>query len=59
MSGKEAEYHRHRASDELNLGLSSSSLAAARSHLRLSSLHLQRLRELEASSASERPPFIL
>ena len=55
-------YHRQRASRELNQGLASSSIPAARAHLRLSSLHFQRLRELEGgtvASPSDRPPFIL
>jgi len=56
------DYHRQRASRELNQGLASSSIPAARAHLRLSSLHFQRLRELEGgpeTTVSERPPFIL
>ena len=53
-------YHRDRASRELNLGLSSGSLAAARAHLKLSSLHFQRLRDLEGVRVrQERPPFVL
>ena len=53
-------YHRDRATRELNIGLSSASLTAARAHLKLSSLHFQRLRDLEGQGApQERPPFVL
>jgi hypothetical protein len=56
MNHDDIAYHRARASHELNLGLTSSSMAAARSHLRLSSLHMERLRLL-AGGIAERPPF--
>ena len=52
------EYHRARAGHELNLGLTSACMAAARSHLKLSWLHTERLRALEGGG-SGRPPFIL
>jgi hypothetical protein len=52
------EYHRARADHELNLGLTTACMAAARSHLKLSWLHLERLRALEGRG-SVRPPFIL
>ena len=56
----EIAYHRNRASRELNLGLASGSLPAARAHLRLSSLHFQKVRDLEGQSQQvERPPFVL
>lgn len=58
MTREEIEYHRTRARRELNLGLTSSSIPAARAHLRLSSLHLERLRALEGYVCAE-PPFIL
>lgn len=59
MSNHDIEYHRARASDELNLGLTSTSLAAARSHLKLSSLHMERLRALQGGAEAGRPPFIV
>jgi hypothetical protein len=40
-------YHSSRAMRELDLGLIAKSVPAARAHLRLSSLHLDRLRELK------------
>ena len=53
-------YHRARADRERNIGLTSSSLAAARAHLRLSSLHWQRVHELGgAGQLADRPPFVL
>lgn len=57
----EIGYHRARAARELNLGLATLSLAAARSHLRLSSLHFERARQLEGAKAPriERPVFVL
>jgi len=44
-------YHRQRASQELSLGLASGSVVVARAHLGLSSLHFERLRELESGNA--------
>jgi hypothetical protein len=52
-------YHRARASHELNLGLTSASIAAARSHLKLSSLHMERLRQLAGDDALAEPPFFV
>jgi len=60
MSDDDLHYHRQRASTELNLGLSSTSLAGARAHLRLSSLHFERARQLDGSARpAERPLFQL
>lgn len=64
MMMSDIQYHRQRASHELNLGLASSHLSAARAHLGLSTLHHQRARELEDSepqseSSAARPPFVL
>lgn len=60
---KELDYHRARAARELNLGLASSAIRVARAHLQLSSLHFQRVKELERISTRviERaePPFVL
>lgn len=59
MSRQEIDYHRTRASRELNLGLTSNSMPAARAHLRLSSLHLERLRALKGYVSADPPPLIL
>ena len=60
MEKDELAYHRARATHELNLGLTSNCLAAARSHLKLSSLHLERVRELETcETPQERPLFVM
>lgn len=40
------EYHSARAMKELDLGLLAASSAAAEAHLKLSSLHLARVRDL-------------
>lgn len=56
MTNKDIAYHRDRARHELDIGLTSNSLAAARSHLKLSSLHWQRLRELEGGAPQQDPP---
>jgi hypothetical protein len=57
---EDLSYHRQRATVELNLGLSSSSLPAARAHLRLSSLHFEKARQIDGSELpSGRPPFQL
>jgi len=52
---EEIQYHQSRAARELDLGLSASNLNAARAHLKLSSLHMQRARELGATDP--RPPL--
>ena len=44
-------YHSQRATHELDLGLSAGSASAARAHLELASMHLQRLRELTEKPA--------
>ncbi|HVF83309.1 MAG TPA: hypothetical protein VM913_03945 [Sphingomicrobium sp.] len=52
-------YHRQRAADELNRGLSSHSMPVARAHLRLSSLHFERACEIDGGKPPGRPPFQL
>jgi hypothetical protein len=52
-------YHATRSRKELSLGLMSDNMAAARSHLKLSSLHYARLCELEGRPPRARPPFVL
>jgi hypothetical protein len=60
MDMEDIAYHRARADHERNIGLASSSLAVARAHLRLSSLHWQRVLELAGTvRATERPLFVL
>jgi len=44
------EYHRRRARRELDLGLTASNFNAARSHMKLSSLHLERVREIQGAN---------
>ena len=48
------DYHRTRAMQELDLGLTASQPQAARAHLTLSSLHLQRLRQIDGEGV-QRP----
>ena len=56
----DVNYHRQRAADELNLGLTASATPVARAHLRLSSLHFEKARELSGQpQASDRPTFHL
>jgi len=45
----EADYHRARALRELDAGLGASCWSSARVHLRLSTLRMQRARELGAA----------
>jgi hypothetical protein len=56
MVQDDTEYHFARAQNELNLGLGARGGAAARAHLQLSTLHMQRARELKDQSL-ERPMF--
>ena len=53
----DATYHRERALKELSAGLVAGCSSAARAHLQLSTLHMQRARELGATLPG--PPFIL
>ena len=53
-------YHRQRAADELNLGLAANSTPVARAHLRLSSLHFEKVREMGGQAQTgDRPIFHL
>jgi hypothetical protein len=49
------QYHSKRALQELDFGLTASSTAAARAHLRLSSLHMEQARALGGSPLAPRP----
>ncbi len=49
------DYHSMRAKRELDLGFTADGTAAARSHLQLASLHMQRLRELSSEPRSREP----
>jgi hypothetical protein len=51
------DYHSKRAVSELDRGLISQSMEAARAHLRLSSLHFERARELSGRLYSSTPPL--
>jgi hypothetical protein len=53
------EYHSTRAREELDLGLIAQGMAAARSHLQLASLHMQRVRELSGSRVSTGVPALM
>lgn len=52
-SGDRARLHEDRAMEELDLALGAGSLAAARAHLQLSSLHLDRMRDLREDRIPE------
>ena len=55
VDSDDIRYHQARAARELDMGLSTSCLNAARAHLQLSSLHTQRARELGATEG--KPPL--
>ena len=48
-------YHSERATRELDLGLTAETLSAARAHLKLASMHMERVRELTGTTLS--PPL--
>jgi len=52
----EADYHTERAVAELAAGLSAACIPSARAHLRLSTMHMERARDLDAPPL--KPPFI-
>ena len=53
----ELDFHRNRAGEELNRGLTAGHIIAARTHLTLASMHMQRVRELDPGAARARPPL--
>ncbi len=56
---EQIEYHQERAARELSLGLTASSVQAARAHLQLSSMHREQLRALGADAGTSKPPLIM
>lgn len=59
MTKKDLSYHRDRSLQELHLGLTAPSIGAARSHLRLSTLHMEKVLEMSRSDVMPRPLFVL
>jgi hypothetical protein len=55
VKSDDIQYHQTRAARELDMGLSTSCLNAARAHLQLSSLHMRRARELGGTDG--KPPL--
>lgn len=53
------QYHSTRAQDEMGLGLRAQAIPAARAHLQLASLHMQRVRELAGSKATPEKPVLI
>ena len=53
------EYHEQRAARELSLGLTAQSVAAARAHLQLSSMHREQMRALGENLGLSKPPLIM
>ena len=56
---EDVTYHSERALSELHLGLIAPSIAVARSHLQLSSLHMRKVLDLRGSIRGSRPPCIV
>ena len=55
MEDADLEYHKRRATAELDRGLTSTHIVAARAHLALASMHMQRVRELSEPGARLEP----
>ena len=53
------EYHEARAAHEMSLGLTAKSIAAARAHLQLSSMHRERIRGIAGAGATSKPPQVM
>jgi hypothetical protein len=53
------QYHENRAEREMSLGLTATSIAAARAHLQLSSMHREQVRALSAQVGVSKPPMIM
>ena len=47
------EYHTHRATREMDLGLTSERMSASRAHLGLAALHFERVRQLASASGEK------
>ena len=58
-SQDQIHYHQQRALAELDLGLIAGTMEAARAHLKLSSLHMQKMHRLQGVSAQAKPPCIM
>ena len=52
------DYHRSRATHELDRGLTAPHVNAARAHLKLASMHMQRVRELGPTGAGREKPLL-
>ncbi|WP_129794377.1 hypothetical protein [Sphingosinicella sp. CPCC 101087] len=52
---EDLDYHSERALCELRLGLTSPSMAVARSHLQLSSLHMKKVIEMRGGGRKTQP----
>jgi hypothetical protein len=59
MEQENLAYHSQRALSELHLGLTSASIGAARSHLQLSSLHMEKVLEMRGPGVRTRPICIV
>jgi hypothetical protein len=55
MQQFDVDYHQRRARQELDLGLTANMTKVAQAHLKLASLHMQRLREAAGNRAYEAP----
>ena len=53
------EYHSSRAQSEMGLGLRAQVIPAARAHLQLASLHMQRVRELAGRQMPKEKPVLV
>ena len=56
MYHHDREYHLQRARDEMDRAYHADRLNVAEAHMRLSALHMDRLRELKAGSAQTQDP---
>ncbi len=52
-------YHEQRAEREMALGLTATSMAAARAHLELATLHREQVRGLAGRLSGSKPPLIM
>ena len=56
MIDRERDYHRERARTELDQAYRATHLMAAEAHMRLSALHMSRLREMDAGDSAAGMP---
>jgi signal transduction histidine kinase len=57
MQTTDLQYHRERATRELEMGLIAGNLTASRAHLKLAAMHMGRVKQLASTAAEAASPL--